>query len=154
MRSPLFVSPVSQMAPAASSQKDETSARATHSGSKSRDREQAAGWDTPSLRQQQAVRSVQAASWIFTLRLRSKSGLINPLFSYTSSLALGITMSKVKMVSKGAGLAKAEESRTKQGRCTQEEHTPQGDASGKGEVGTHHPSWTKASGVVLLLLLE
>ncbi|KAK4827751.1 hypothetical protein QYF61_021222 [Mycteria americana] len=72
------INPVSQTAPAASSQKDKTSARAAHGSSKSRDREQAAGWDTPSLRQQQAVRSVQAASWIVTLQLRSKSGLINP----------------------------------------------------------------------------
>lgn len=60
-------SPVSQTVPAASSQKDETSARAAHGGSTSKGPEQAAGWDTPSLQQQQAIQSVQAASWIFTL---------------------------------------------------------------------------------------
>jgi len=66
MRFLLFaVSPVSQAAPAASSQKDVTSARAMRSCSKSRDQGQAAGWDTPSLWQQQAVPSAQAASWIF-----------------------------------------------------------------------------------------
>lgn len=59
----------------------------------------------------------------------------------------------MEMVSEGAGLAKAEESHTKRGRCTQEEHTPQGYASGKGEVRTHNPSQTKASRVAPLLLL-
>lgn len=79
MRFLLFtVSPVSQTVPAASAQKDETGARAAQGGSGSRDGGKAAGWDTPSLRQQQAVRSVQAASWMFTLRFCSQSGLTNP----------------------------------------------------------------------------
>lgn len=37
-------------------------------------------------------------------------------------------MSKVEMVSKGAGHAKAEGRHTEQGRCTQEEYNHQGDA--------------------------
>lgn len=58
------------------------------------------------------------------------------------------------MMREGTGLAKAERSRTEQGTCTLQEHTPQGDASGKAEVGTHHPSQMKASGMVPLPLLE
>lgn len=62
-------------------------------------------------------------------------------------------MNTMEMVSEGTGLAKAEESHTKQGRCIQKEHIPQGDASGKGEVRTHNPSQTKASGMAPLQLL-
>lgn len=45
-------------------------------------------------------------------------------------------LSKVKIGSK----VRMEGSYTEHGRCIQEEHVPWGDASGKGEVRTHHPS--------------
>lgn len=74
MRFLLFtVSPASQAALAASSQKDKRSASAANTRQREEQGpEQAAGWDTTSLWHHQDVQPAQAASWIFTLRPHSR----------------------------------------------------------------------------------
>jgi len=69
-----------------------------------------------------------------------------------SPLALGITISKVKTVSKG--LLTRRGAAQNKADALRRNIILQGDASGKEEVGTHHSGWMKASGAVPLLLLE
>lgn len=126
------VSPASQTVPAASSQKDKRSASAWQQG------EQRAGAGSRLGHHLSLAPSRCSACSSCLLELHT----VTP--QHASSPVLGITLSKVKRTAtikvKIGSKVRTEGSYTEHGRCSQEEHIPWRDASGKGEVRTHHPS--------------